>query len=165
MAKAIAYSTVAVATRPLTDYLKRLRLAKKASASRKSQRALTEQRVGEAEQLLADIITGADIIGHGVDPGSYPAAYLLLPLHRGAFDDLATFGAEREDFESSHDREPDSNDEPSHGDDAPESLIAAISVRNRRTRAGRIERSLMLRDSDTNHVQSRNASVAELCDC
>jgi hypothetical protein len=114
----------APAPRPLTqwiDHLKRERIAgRKTRAVSKKRRAITEQRATHAEQLLAEIVAGADVIAVGVDPEGYPAAYLLLTLHRGSFDDLASFGAEREDLETSHDREPGEDDEPSVGVDADE---------------------------------------------
>jgi len=109
----------------LTDWIEHLRrrsiAAKKGRAAAKRRRAVTTQRLADAERLLADIIAAADVIGHGPHPeGYHPAAYLLLTLHRHTFEDLAAFGSELEDLEDTDDREPDVDDEPSHGADAPE---------------------------------------------
>jgi hypothetical protein len=100
------------------DHLKRQRLAgKKARQAERQRRIANKQKLAQADRLIAEIVASADLIGQGVDPDGYPAAYLLLTLNRDAFDRLAIFGAELEDLEDSQDAEPEVDDEPSIGAD------------------------------------------------
>jgi hypothetical protein len=114
----------APAPRPLStwiDHLKRRRLASKKGREAERQRCTASRhKLAQADRLIAEIIASADLIGQGIDPDGYPAAYLLLTLHRSAFEGLATFGAELEDLEDSNDAEPEVDDEPSVGADTPE---------------------------------------------
>ena len=100
------------------DHLKRQRLAgRKARQAERQRRTANRQKLAQADRLIAEIIASADLIGQGVDPDGYPAAYLLLTLNRDAFDKLAIFGAELEDLEADMDAEPGEDEEPSIGID------------------------------------------------
>jgi hypothetical protein len=99
------------------DHLNRRKIAaKKARATVKRRRAITEQRLAKADAIIKEIVESGDLLGQRTavtEDWPVPVTFVLLALEPWAFRELCHYGAELEDAEDTHDSEPTEAD---HGE-------------------------------------------------